>query len=608
MKKRRNLDPIMERRRVARIFFILAILVFMLFIGRLSYIVSAGKVGKVSLDEKTKQLYQGEEPVVAKRGTIYDRNGEIIATEVSSYLMYVVLDETYQGIADTKTGKRPILYLEEDKKAKAAEIIEKHLSIPRDELDKYLNPGKNEAGKPILYSEFGTKGKGIDIETKKKLEEEFEAAGIKGFYFKESQSRMYPNGEFASYMVGYTDFPEDKAAVGVLGIEAMYDEVLSGTNGKLRFEKDSQGRKIPGTVVEISKKEDGADIYTTFDVKLQSYAEELMSDIYSQYAMTDMRVMLADAKTGNILAASQRPTFNPETKEGLSDTETQQAMWRNLLIEDPSYEPGSTMKVFTAAAAIDSGNFDENATFMSGNIRVDDATINDHNVVGKGLMTYRQAFAWSSNVGMVHLQEAMGPTWQTYLDKFGFGKSTNSGLSGESSGVIQDSTTVDRAMTAYGQGIGVTNFQMMQGFTAIANQGKMMKLNFIEKIVTDGKEEVIEPEVIGEPIRPETATKVLDLMHDVVTLPDYGLGTMYAIDGYNVGAKTGTAQIFENGGYLQDQYIQSVVQMAPIEDPEFIVYVTINKAGSRVDVPTDIIAPISNNLLKRALELKKLTE
>lgn len=607
MKKRRNLDPIMERRKVARLFFILTILVFMLFIGRLSYIVSAGKVGKVSLDEKTKQLYQGEEPVVAKRGTIYDRNGEIIATEVSSYLMYVVLDETYKGIADRKTGIRPILYLEKAKKAKAAEIIERNLGIKGDELDKYLNPGKNKAGKEILYSEFGTKGKNIDIETKKKIEEEFEAAEIKGFYFKESQSRMYPNGEFASYMVGYTNFPEDKAAVGVLGIEAMYDKVLSGTNGKIRFEKDSQGRKIPGTVVELSKKADGADIYTTFDVKLQSYAEELMSNVYSQFAMTDMRVMLADAK-GNILAASQRPTFNPETKEGLSDTETQQAMWRNLLIEEPSYEPGSTMKVFTAAAAIDSGNFDENATFMSGGIDIDGTTIRDHNVVGKGIMNFRQAFAWSSNVGMVELEKKMGPTWQTYLDKFGFGKSTHSGLSGESTGIIQNSTTVDRAMTAYGQGIGVTNFQMMQGFTAIANQGKMMKLNFVGKIVTDGKEEVIEPEVIGEPIQPETATKVLDLMHDVVTLPDYGLGTMYAIEGYNVGAKTGTAQIFENGSYLQDQYVQSVVQMAPIEDPEFIVYVTINKAGARVDVPTDIIAPISNNLLKRALELKKITE
>lgn len=472
MKKRRKLNPVMERRKVARIFFVLTILVFMLFIGRLSYIVSAGKVGKVSLDEKTKLLYQGEEPLVAKRGTIYDRNGEIIATEVSSYLMYVVLDKTYQGIADTKTGIRPKLYLEEGKKEQAAKIIEAHLGIKASEIKKYLNPGKNKDGDEILYSEFGNKGKNIDIETKKKLEEAFEEAGIKGFYFKESQSRMYPNGEFASYMVGYTDFPENKAAVGVLGIEAMYDKALSGTNGKIRFEKDSQGRKIPGSVVELEKKQDGADIYTTFDVKLQTYAEELMSDIYSQYAMTDMRVMLADAKTGNILAASQRPTFNPETKEGLSDTETQQAMWRNLLIEEPSFEPGSTMKVFTAAAAIDSGNFNENETFMSGSIQVDDALINDHNVAGKGLMTYRQAFAWSSNVGMVELEKKMGPVWQDYLGRFGFGKSTDSGLSGESAGVIQNSTTVDRAMTAYGQGIGVTNFQMMQGFTAIANQGR----------------------------------------------------------------------------------------------------------------------------------------
>ncbi|MGC3771972.1 penicillin-binding transpeptidase domain-containing protein, partial [Enterococcus faecalis] len=185
--------------------------------------------------------------------------------------------------------------------------------------------------------------------------------------------------------------------------------------------------------------------------------------------------MLMEAKTGEIVAMSQRPTFNPETKQGLDNNGT----WQNLLVESP-YEPGSTLKLFTSAAAIEQGLFNPNESFNRiGGITVGDTTINDHdvgNLKDKTSLTYRQAISWSSNIGMVNLEQRMGgDKWVEYLKKFGFGSSTHSGLTSEHTGKLPDNNIVDRANSAFGQGITVTNFQMMKGFSAIANDGSMLQ-------------------------------------------------------------------------------------------------------------------------------------
>lgn len=609
----RWLEPWKNRRNVGKLLLIATLFTFSVFILRFMYIVGVGKVSGTSLDQRTQELYQGSSVVQAKRGTIYDRNGVAIAEDATSYSLFAVLDNEYLGLADPKTKEKEKLYVQDKDKETIVSVLNKYLELDKKETLARLNLKKNDDGVEIKQVEFGKKGRGISLEVKNQIEKALEKKKIKGLYFNAHPARMYPNGIFSPYLIGYAALVdqdnEDAGLTGKMGIELSENKTLSGTDGKIRFQKDKYQNAQPGSTVVEKEAIDGSDIYTTLDSTLQLRLEDLMTQVYEEYGPEDMTATLMEAKTGKILAASQRPAFNPETLEGLDD----KGKWENLLVETP-FEPGSTMKVFTVAAAIESGVFKEKDTFMSGHIDIDDASINDWKPEGVGQITYRQALAWSSNVGMVRLQQMMDLRWLDYVQKFGFTKGTNSGLYAEHKGSIQSDTTVDRAMTAYGQAIAVTPFQMLQGFTAISNDGKMLKPQVISKVVNkEGKEKVVEPEVVGEPIKASTAKKVREMMVDVTEDEIYGTGRgYYKIDGYHVAAKTGTAQISENGSYLSDQYLHSVVQMAPADDPQYVMYVTMRKPPLGVQAE-EIIAKISNALLKRALEfdtssVKKETE
>lgn len=603
----KNQTPARNRRNVGLILSITTIAVFVLFTSRFIYIVTIGKVGTENLNEKKDSLYQGSSIIKAKRGTIFDRNGLPIAKDATSYSLYAELSKDYIGLNNVE------LFVHEKDHNAIAEILNKHASVPKEMTLEQLKPKKNKAGKEISYVEFGSEGKNLSLETKTEIEKELQEKKITGIYFNEHPDRMYPNGEFASYLIGYASPQKDKNGNTVsisgeegMGIEKAYDKVLKGEDGHKNYQRDSKGNEIPGTEIVEKKAKDGQDIYTTIDTNLQVRLEDAMSEVQKEAKPVNMTATLMNAKTGEILAASQRPTFDPQTKRGLYEEKGQpKPVWENLLIENP-YEPGSTMKVFTMAAAIDSGNLNENETFQSGKIQVEDRVINDWNGgEGKGPMTYRQALAWSSNVGMIRLEQKMGPTWQSYLQKFGFGKTTDSNLPNEKPGNIQDTSPVDTAMTSFGQAINVTNFQMMQGFSAIANDGKMMKPQYLKKVTTeDKKDKVYGPKEVGQPVRPETANKVLDFMQDVVNDKVYGTGTgIYNIDGLNVSAKTGTAQIFDRGLLLTGptDYIYSVVQMAPTENPEYIMYVTMKQP--KVGDAPEQIAKISNSVLEHAFKV-----
>ena len=326
-----------------------------------------------------------------------------------------------------------------------------------------------------------------------------------------------------------------------------------------------------------------------------------MDKVNSEAEPAELTATLMQAKTGDILAMSQRPTFNPETKEGLGESDA----WRNFLVED-TYEPGSTMKVFTTSAAVNEGVFNENESYVSGKIQVGDATINDWDFGKKGVLTMRQALSWSSNVGMVKLEEKLGDKWPEYVNRFGFGKSTYSGLPGEASGSLPTSNIVDQAMSSYGQAIGVTNFQMMRGFTAVANDGKMLQPHYISKVSNPNtnKEIVTEPEVVGEPITAETAQKVREYMRDTIESENYGSAyDQYSVPGYHISAKTGTAQIAENGAYLtgDTNYIYSIALMVPSEDPEYILYLTMKQPQH---YSAGILGEIANPLLTRAMDFQ----
>ncbi len=596
--EKKNLNPMNNRKKVGIILFATSIGLFFLFAVRFSYIVIGGHVAGTSLAEKTKQLYQGSEVVKAKRGTIYDRNGVALAEDASSYSIKAILSKTY-----TSGDKK--LYVEEKNFDKIAEILHKNLSIDKKDALNILEDG---AKKELYQVEFGSYGKNISQETKQNIEADMKKEGVAGLYFVDHQARMYPNGVFSSHFIGYAVPDKDEnGLVGKLGLESAYNDILSGKDGKIIYQKDNFQNPLPGTVAEEEKAVDGQDIYTTLDSRLQSYLETLMDQVNEEYQPEELTAVLMKAKTGEILAMGQRPTFNPETMEGLTGED---AIWRNFLVQD-SYEPGSTMKVFTTAAAIEEGEFNENETFQSGKIQVEDATINDHDFGEKGVLTMRQALSWSSNVGMVILEQRLGGRWYNYLQKLGFGQSTHSGLDDEVNGALPTSNIVDRAMSAYGQAVGVTNFQMMKAFTSIANNGTMIQPRYISKVVDPqtGEERTTQTEVLGQPFSKETTEKVREYMRDVVESENYGSAYgVYSVPGYNVSAKTGTAQIAsETGGYQTGDtaYLYSIVEMVPSEDPDYVLYLTMKhpKTYDRM-----ALAKIANPLMKRAMDFKETEE
>lgn len=590
---KKNQTTTINRKRVGIIMLFLTIALFLLFAFRLSYIIVTGTVAGTSLDEKTRNLYEVHEDLEAKRGSIFDNSGNVLVEDAVSFSLFAILNENYTDL----DGKKR--YVQEKDWQSIAEIFEKYVKIDKETTLKQLKPSVNEQGEQITNVEFGTNGKNLNFETKNQIEKELEEKQITGIYFKEEKKRNYLTSNFASYFIGFTQQDDKGNQQGVMGIEEAFNDTLSGENGSRSYEINSSlGDIKPGSVKE-TKPVNGEDIYTTLDSNLQFYLEELMDTVARDYSPEYATATLMEAKTGNILATSQRPSFELDTKNGVNDPNFN---WRNILVEDV-FEPGSTMKSMLIASALEEQKFDENELFRSGSIQIDDAKINDWNSgQGAGDMTFRQGLAWSSNVGMVQLQQRMPELWQEYLVKFGFGQSTNFGLTGEASGEIQNRTTVDQAMTAYGQGISVTNLQMLQAYSAIANGGNMLKPNIISKTVSaDGKETITEPEVVGTPISSETADKVLEYMKDVTTDPKFGKGHEYAIEGLNVSAKTGTAEFFENGSYQKQDYLHSVATITPTEDPKYIFYMTLKKPVLQGTSANDIISGVANKLVQRAM-------
>ncbi|MDA9472878.1 peptidoglycan D,D-transpeptidase FtsI family protein [Enterococcus sp. 5H] len=599
--KKKNLNPMNNRKKVGIILFATSIGLFFLFAVRLTYIVAVGKVAGVSLPEKTANLYQGSSVVKAKRGAILDRNGEVIAEDATSYSVYAILSESFVGEENKK------LYAQKKDFQTLAEILARNTTISESEALGYLNGGVNEDGSVKYQVEFGSKGKNISIETKQKIEDELKEKNVYGLYFEDHPARIYPNGVFASHFIGYTDAAdaedESKGLVGMMGLEKSYNDILSGQDGKIDYEKDVYGSPLPGTVASEKQAVDGKDIYTTLDLRIQSRLESLLDPVMEEYKPEDMTAMLMEAKTGDIIAMSQRPSFNPETKEGLGKDD----VWRNILVED-KFEPGSTMKLFTAAAAMQEGKFNPNATFVypAGGYKLDDRTVNDHDFGAIGTLTFRQAISWSSNVGMLTLEQSMGgEKWKEYLEKFGFGKSTDSGLAGESPGMLPGDNWVDQAMSSFGQAVSVTNFQMMQAYTAIANDGSMTKPQYIKKIVDNdtGEEKVTQTQKVGEQIvTPQAASDIRTYMVDTVEDPTYGIAyDVYSVPGYHVAAKTGTAQITGENGYMEGltDYTYSVVEMVPADNPEYILYLTMKKPQTYT---RDALAKIANPLMKLVME------
>lgn len=600
-------SPAENRRRVGKSLSLLSVFVFAVFLVNFAVIIGTGTRFGTDLAKEAKKVHQTTRTVPAKRGTIYDRNGVPIAEDATSYNVYAVIDENYKSA----TGK--ILYVEKTQFNKVAEVFHKYLDME----ESYV---REQLSQPNLKQvSFGAKGNGITYANMMAIKKDLKDASVEGIDFTTSPNRSYPNGQFASSFIGLAQLHENedgsKSLLGTSGLESSLNTILAGTDGIITYEKDRVGNIVPGTELVSQQTVDGKDVYTTLSSPLQSFMETQMDAFLEKVKGKYMTATLVSAKTGEILATTQRPTFNADTKEGI----TEDFVWRDILYQS-NYEPGSAMKVMTLASSIDNNTFPSGEYFNSSEFKIADATTRDWDVneglTTGGMMTFLQGFAHSSNVGMSLLEQKMGDaTWLDYLKRFKFGVPTRFGLTDEYAGQLPADNIVSIAQSSFGQGISVTQTQMLRAFTAIANDGVMLEPKFISAIYDTNNQSVrkSQKEIVGNPVSKEAASTTRNHMILVGTDPLYG--TMYnhytgkpiiTVPGQNVAVKSGTAQIADekNGGYLvgSTNYIFSAVTMNPAENPDFILYVTVQQPEHYSGIQ---LGEFATPILERASAMKE---
>ncbi|HCN56860.1 MAG TPA: peptidoglycan glycosyltransferase [Exiguobacterium sp.] len=576
-----------SRRRVAFVMLIFAAL-FLVFISRFLYLSTTKKFhGEDMLVYAEKKRWESQSTLSAERGEIFDRLGSPIAINIPSYHLVAIYrlggvkdpDETVVDFKKTATGLAPIL----------------GMSVK--ELETYLIENKDRS-----QIEFGKKGNDLTVDQK----EQIDRLKLPGIRLIEEPKRYYPNGIFLSDTLGFVQkITEDNGRVvlkGQMGIEKQYDEALRESFGSRVFEKDrSGGELVQGTSKISNEPKDGSNLYLTIDHRIQQALEKQMQKMYNEYKPKNATGIVMDAKTGEILAMTDRPSFNPNLRDMTDFT--------NFAVSS-RFEPGSTMKIFTLAAAIDAGVFRPNEPYKSGSYNYKGTVIKDYNDVGWGTIPMIEGVYHSSNVMFSILTaEKLGiERYKDYFKKFHFDQKTGIDISGEVNSQSDLSKPLNTLITSWGQSTAVTPMQILQGATAIAGNGEMVKPHIIQKADhTDKAPYKAKTEVVGKPISAEAAKATREALDGVVN-SKIGTGQMYKLKDYRVIGKTGTAQISENGKYIQGQFIHSFIGMAPKDDPELIMYIAVDRPSkneSSVSGPS-IMSPVFKSVMNTALQYRSI--
>lgn len=551
------------------IFLVFTGCIFLLYL-QFAYLSLSPTIYGINMDEFAKKRNTVTRTLYASRGTIYDKDGNTLALNVSSYTVIAYLDKSRSE--NSSTPKHVV------NKELTAEKLAPILNMTSEYILRLLNTKAYQV-------ELGPGGRGI-TELKK---EEIESLGLPGIDFIESHKRYYPNGNFASYVIGYAKQNDVEETVngntvttsviqGELGIEAKYDDILRGINGKVTYQQDRSGYKIPDTKETRIDAENGKDIYLTLDANIQRFTEAAVKEVEENYHSEWMMIHVMDAKTGKILATSGVPSFDPNKRDITS--------YENPLTSYV-YEPGSTMKTYTYMCALEKGTYDGSATYHSGSIEIGDYTITDWNKKGWGDITFDKGYEYSSNVAVSNMINRFidKKDLRDCLSKYGFGKVTGIELPREQTGSIKFNYPVEVATASFGQGITTTAVQHLQAMSLIANNGKMLTPQIIDKIVDKDHDQVTykwKNQESKQLIKQSTVDKMKELMYNTVSNHDAGTtGTAYYIEGFDVIGKTGTAQIYDEktGNYAEgkNNYIFSFSGMFPKDDPEVIIYAAMKK-------------------------------
>lgn len=536
-------------------FFLVIVFLYIVF----AYLSLSPNILGINMDAFAKNRNTVKQTLYASRGTIYDKDGNALALNVSSYTVVAYLSESR-----SKNSKTQLHVTDPQMTAEALSPV---LNMSVEDLLKLLT-------KDSYQVELGPGGRGI-TELKK---EEIEALNLPGIDFIEDQKRYYPNGNFASYVLGYAKENDNGEIEGELGIELKYDNILKGKNGRLEYQRDRFGYKIPDTKEYRIDAEDGSDIYLTIDSNIQRFLESAVKEVEEQYSPEWMMIHVMDAKTGDILGTSSTPSFDPNVRDITN--------YENPLVSYV-YEPGSTMKTFTYMCTMEKGTYKGDDTYQSGSFEIGEDTVYDWNRVGWGTITFDKGYEYSSNVGIANLLDRYlsKKDLKDCLTKYGFGKTTGIELSREQDGDIQFNYPIEVATAGFGQGITTTAIQQLQALTMIANNGRMLKPHIIDRIVDPNSGEVTyksKVEKSEQLVSTTTINKMKDLMYNVIHGNDPGsTGYMYKVDGFDIIGKTGTAQIYdtETGEWLsgKNDYIFSFTGLYPKEDPEIIIYAAMRK-------------------------------
>lgn len=556
-------------------------LLLMLAVLTLLFILVGVRIGSLTLFQGEALTARGvrqwtrEGTVTARRGSIQDTRGETLALSSSAYIV-TVDPRTVKDEAAFAAALSPVLGTDE--------------SVIRERV-------KNKRLASVILKRQAERAKVDEIRLLRAQSDTMRAL-LSGVSFEEDSRRYYPKGAFLAQVLGLTNVDSQ----GQSGLESRYNTLLQGENGSLRTEVDVKARLLPDGKTSYVPPKEGATIRLTVDASLQGIAEKAMRECLAANNAKSAQCIVMDVNTGAVLALCMKPDYDPNDPPR-SDAELLKDLMRITAVSDV-YEPGSTFKMLTCAAALDSGNAAvTDRFFCSGSVTVDGYRIrcwkNSH-----GSQDLRDALANSCNPAFVALALRMGTdTLYQYLHAFGLGKATGVDLPGESEGILINPKyvkTVDLARIGFGQSVAVTPLQLIAAGCAVVNGGRLMR-PYIVKEVLDEAGNVIDralPTVVSLPIKPETSALMRELLENVV---ENGGGKNGAVKGFRIGGKTGTAQVYKNGRVVSDVHIGSFIGFAPIDQPRIAVLVTVNEAQVPVDYGSVTAAPYARQILEEAL-------
>lgn len=549
-----------------RLFVILccSLFMFIVLIGRLAYVQLV--IGP-QLGEKAEDSWRREIPFSAKRGEIWDRNGIKLAYNVSTPTIWALPAQ----IVDAKTTA-----------AQLADVLDGD----RETIEELLT-------KKERIVEVKPLGRKISLE----LASQVRSLELPGIVVAEDNQRFYPFDDLASHLLGFTGIDNQ----GLAGVELTYDKYLQGIEGSVSYLADAAGRAMPGTTDEYIAPRDGLTLQLTIDKHIQTILERELDSAMLKYEPNQAIAIAMDPNNGEILGMASTPDYKPaEFRNYPSEIYN-----RNLPIW-MTYEPGSTFKIITLAAALEEGKVDlqHDTFFDSGEIEVGGAHLHCWKKGGHGSQTYMQVVENSCNPGFVSLGNMLGKeTLFSYIRDFGFGAKTGIDLGGEENGILfnlDQVGPVELATTAFGQGVSVTPIQQVTAVAAAINGGKLfwphVAKAWIDPVSGDIIDE-IEPKLRKEVISEETSQQVREALESVVA---NGTGRNAYIDGYRVGGKTGTAQKVIDGRYSTTEHIVSFIGFAPADDPQIVIYVAVDNPKG-LQFGGLIAAPIVQSMMADAL-------